>query len=54
MSRDNLLSMQVPSVCDCPLPFGLAATPLETIAPRYLVRSGPRAHYGAFRDRARR
>jgi NADH dehydrogenase len=54
MSRDNLLSMQVPSVCDCALPFGLAATPLETIAPRYLVRSGPRSHYGAFRDRARR
>lgn len=54
MSRDNLLSMQVASVCDCPLPFGVAGTPLEAVAPRYLMRSGPRAHYGAFRDRARR
>jgi NADH dehydrogenase len=54
MSRDNLLSMQVPSVCDCPLPFGIAPTPLEAVAPNYLVPSGPRASYGAFRDRARR
>ena len=54
MSRDNLLSMQVPSVCDCLLPFGIAATPLEAIAPYYLVPSGPRAGYAAFRDRARR
>jgi NADH dehydrogenase len=54
MSRDNLLSMQVPSVCNCPLPFGIAPTPLEAVAPIYLVPSGPRASYGAFRDRARR
>ena len=54
MSRDNLLSMQVPSVCDCLLPFGIAATPLEAVAPHYLVDRGPRAHYAEFRDRARR
>lgn len=38
LSRDNLRSMQVPSVCDgdCSLPFGLAATPLEAVAPSYL------------------
>lgn len=54
MSRDNLLSMQVPSVCDCPLPFGIVATPLEAVAPLYLLPSGPRANYAAFRDRAGR
>ena len=38
MTRDNIRSMQVPSVCPeaCTLPFGLTATPLETVAPAYL------------------
>ncbi len=38
MTRDNVRSMQVPSVCPagCTLPFGLKATPLEAIAPGYL------------------
>ncbi len=40
MTRDNLRSMQVPNVCPagCTLPFGLAATPLEAIAPGYLAQ----------------
>jgi NADH dehydrogenase len=39
ITRDNLLSMQVPSVCDeiCRLPFGLSATSLEEVAPAYLA-----------------
>jgi NADH dehydrogenase len=38
MTRDNIRSMRVPSVCDagCGLPFGRIATPLEVIAPTYL------------------
>ena len=38
MTRDNIRSMRVASVCDggCTLPFGRFATPLEAIAPTYL------------------
>jgi uncharacterized protein YbjT (DUF2867 family) len=40
MTRDNLRSMSVPSVCDdgCTLPFNLDAAALEDVAPRYLGR----------------
>lgn len=39
MTRDNVRSMQVPNVCPagCTLPFGLAATRLEAVAPTYLA-----------------
>lgn len=38
LTRDNLRSMKLASVCaaGCTLPFGLAATPLEAVAPAYL------------------
>lgn len=39
MTRDNVRSMQVPNVCPagCTLPFNIAATPLEAVAPGYLA-----------------
>lgn len=39
MTRDNVRSMSVPSICPagCTLPFGLTATPLEAVAPGYLA-----------------
>ena len=54
MTRDNLRSMQVPSVCDCSLPFGLEAQALEALAPGWLASAGPRQRYPVFRWRARR
>ena len=40
MTRDNIRSMRVPSVCEggCTLPFGRAASALEVVAPTYLKR----------------
>jgi uncharacterized protein YbjT (DUF2867 family) len=54
MTRDNYYSMQVPSVCDGPFPFGIEPQALETIAPAYLAPSGPRERYPELRWRARR
>ena len=57
LTRDNIRSMQVPSVRSeggAPLPFELAPTALEAVAPGYLARATPRARYPAMRFRARR
>jgi NADH dehydrogenase len=49
LSRDNYYSMQVDSVSDAPLPFGIPPTPLEAVAPVYLKGIYPRSRYSAFR-----
>jgi NADH dehydrogenase len=54
LTRDNYRSMQVPSVCDCEFPFGIAPQALETAARAWLAPSGPRERYPQLRWRARR
>ncbi len=54
LTRDNYDSMQLPSVCDCPLPFGIQPVALETAAPAWLAPAGPRERYPQLRWRARR
>jgi NADH dehydrogenase len=54
MTRDNLRSMQVPSVCDTPFPFGIRPAAMEALAPSWLAPSGPRERYPQLRWRARR
>ncbi len=52
LTRDNVRSMQVDSICDCafPFPFDIAPAALEAIAPLYLGTSGePRARYNSYR-----
>jgi NADH dehydrogenase len=56
MTRDNVRSMQVDNVCDCPFPevFGFAPSPMEAVVPMYLAGVTPRSRYRWFRFRARR
>ena len=49
VTRDNLRSMQVPSVSSAPLPYGIVATSLDAVTPFYLGHATPRARYGDFR-----
>ena len=56
MTRDNVDSMKVDSVCDCEFPavFGFKPASLESVVPQYLRGVTPRAKYALFRNRARR
>jgi uncharacterized protein YbjT (DUF2867 family) len=56
MTRDNVLSMKVDSVCGCAFPavFGITPMPLEAVAPDYLAGDTPRAGYLRFRALAGR
>jgi NADH dehydrogenase len=51
MTRDNLASMSLDSVCDCPLAteLDIAPTALEAIAPSYLSPEAWHDRYGAYR-----
>lgn len=56
MTRDNLDSMKVDSVCGCPFPaeFGFQPTAMEAVVPLYLAEENPRARYYGYRGRAHR
>ncbi|MGZ5121165.1 MAG: complex I NDUFA9 subunit family protein [Burkholderiales bacterium] len=54
MTRDNIKSMKLDSVSASALPFGVAPTPLEAVAPEWLAQRTPRGRYQLFRDRSHR
>jgi len=56
MTRDNVYSMRVDSVCACAFPalLGFTPTPMEAVVPEYLAGVTPRTRYRWFRYRARR
>jgi uncharacterized protein YbjT (DUF2867 family) len=56
MSRDNLASMQVDSVCGCAFPavFGIVPTSLAAIAPTYLGPAASRSRYDVYRSQVGR
>lgn len=56
MTRDNLDSMKIDSVCGCDFPavFGFEPTAMEAVVPSYLSENTPRGRYRSFRIHAGR
>ena len=56
LTRDNLLSMQRDSVCDCPFParFGIAPSSIEAIAPAWLAPASRISRFDAYREQSGR
>lgn len=56
MTRDNLDSMKLDSVCGCDFPqvFGFEPTAMEAVVPTYLSENTPRGRYRGFRIHAGR
>ena len=55
LTRDNLASMRVDSVCDCayPIVFGGQAHEMEALVPTYLSRASQADPFSAYRQRRR-
>lgn len=53
MTRDNYYSMKLPSVCNCPFPFGIEPQQLAEVVPVYLAPRSPRARYNHSSDPGR-
>jgi NADH dehydrogenase len=51
LTRDNLLSMRVPSACEGAFPFGIQPAALEALVPAWLAPSGPRERNAGTRER---
>lgn len=56
ISRDNLLSMSVDSVCPGPFPavFGFTPSAMEAVVPEYIAGGGARSRYDRYRHAAGR
>jgi NADH dehydrogenase len=56
MTRDNLRSMTVDSVCSGPFPsvFGFTPSAMEAVVPQYLGQESGRSRYDQYRHNAGR
>lgn len=54
MTRDNVRSTEIDSICDCAFPFGIRPQALESAAPAWLAENNPRGRYDQLRSRAGR